>query len=128
MAISYIIFSQIYCRFQIWKSKYNQKLSLGSGYVNNRTFWLRSDLIFLIMKEYSNGLYLSAFVSRGIKICIVFFICMFYFRKWKVIKFTVYLFNNKCIKSAVIVMQCSGISYNFPTVSEGTWCVGNVSN
>ena len=47
---------------------------------------------------------------------------------WKVIKFSVYLFNRICIKSAVIVMQCSGISYNFPMVSEGTWCVRYVSN
>ena len=48
--ISYIIFSQILYRFQVLKSKYNQKISLGSDYVNNRIFWLRVDLIFLIMK------------------------------------------------------------------------------
>ena len=60
--------------------KYNQKISLGSGYVNNRTFWLRSDLIVLIMKKYSDSWYLSAFALSGINICIVFFICMFYFR------------------------------------------------
>ena len=59
--------------------------------------------------------------------CFFSYVCLIS-ETWKVIKLTVYLFNRKRIKSAVIVMQCSGISHNFPMTSEVTWCVGNGSN
>ena len=44
-------------------------------------------LIFLIMKKYSDEWYLPPFVLRGIKICVVSFICMFYFRKMGIPEF-----------------------------------------